>query len=104
MNVIHIVVVIGVIGAGGEEIVTMIEWDTEAITIAIMDMVEVLTEVEMEVVAELEAVLTEVTTTSRQGAFNLNVLFSRITKRRKTDARKNAMHIANFADKTVVSC
>merc|ERR1719491_2532602 len=42
MNVIHMVVmamVIGVIGAGGEEIVTMIEWDMEAITIAIMDMV-----------------------------------------------------------------
>lgn len=79
MNVIHMIamaVAIGVIGAGGEEIATMIEGDMEATTIAMMDMVEVLMEVETEVAADMEGVITEAITTSRQRAFKLNVLFS----------------------------
>ena len=77
MNVIHMVVMAVV---SVKEIASMIEWDMEVITIAIMDMVEAEMEAEMEVEAgtmmDMEGVLSEETNISRQIAFNLNVLFS----------------------------
>ena len=73
MNVIHMVVMAVV---SVKEIASMIEWDMEVITIAIMDMVEAEMEVEAGTMMDMEGVLSEETNISRQIAFNLNVLFS----------------------------
>ena len=61
MNVIHMVVMAVVLV---KEIASMIEWDMEATTIAIMGMAEAEMEVEAGTMTDMEGVLSEETTTS----------------------------------------